>query len=326
MKSVSVENIDLEKINQYTRRELSQEEVYSFNVCLCDNDVDRDFECFSIEALQSLALLFVGKTGIFDHDPKGKNQSARIYSTEVVTDLSKTTSYGEAYCALNAKAYMVRSEKNADLILDIDAGIKKEVSVGCSVGDKVCSICGTNIRATTCEHIGGEQYGGKLCYTILKTATDAYEWSFVAIPAQKNAGVIKAFNAKKEVLSMDLSLEEIKKRFNSVTEDITISKKSASCLVAKIEALEELASLGKTYLNDLQQHVIKLSFLAGNEINGEVFGAVVSKMNLAELKAFERSYERTLSITDKQFENNFYQGQLPIKEKTMDGKNDSFKI
>ena len=31
----------------------------------------------------------------------------------------------------------------------------------------------------------------KICYTILDKITDSYEWSFVAVPAQVNAGVTK---------------------------------------------------------------------------------------------------------------------------------------
>ncbi len=35
-------NVLLEKLNQFTRRELSADEVYIFPVTLCDNDIDRD--------------------------------------------------------------------------------------------------------------------------------------------------------------------------------------------------------------------------------------------------------------------------------------------
>ncbi|MFR6411127.1 MAG: hypothetical protein ACLUNX_03185 [Angelakisella sp.] len=41
---------------------------------LCDNDLDRDHECFTDAALEKLAVLFRGKTGIFDHDPAGKSR------------------------------------------------------------------------------------------------------------------------------------------------------------------------------------------------------------------------------------------------------------
>ena len=61
----------MEKINRFTRKELTEDDVYCFSVILCDNEIDRDCEKFSVEALKELAGLFIGKTGIFNHDPKG---------------------------------------------------------------------------------------------------------------------------------------------------------------------------------------------------------------------------------------------------------------
>ena len=69
--------VRLAQLNQFTRRTLTQEEVFLFDVRLCDNEIDRDGERFSLEALEQLKTLFVGKTGIFDHNPKGENQTAR---------------------------------------------------------------------------------------------------------------------------------------------------------------------------------------------------------------------------------------------------------
>ncbi len=129
---------------------------------------------------------------------KSKDQSARIYTAKVVTDSKRKTADGEDYTYIEAKAYMVRTEKNKDLIAEIDAGIKKETSVGCAVRDISCSICGRNIKTEGCEHKKGNIYGGKLCCYLLSEPTDAYEWSFVAVPAQKNAGVIKAFSPSHE--------------------------------------------------------------------------------------------------------------------------------
>ena len=34
-------------------------------------------------------------------------------------------------------------------------------------------------------------YDGKTCHFVLSDPQDAYEWSFVAVPAQRDAGVIK---------------------------------------------------------------------------------------------------------------------------------------
>ena len=50
----------LEKINRYTQTPLQEDEVFVFSVVLCDNEVDRDFERFSVDALKKLAPLFEG--------------------------------------------------------------------------------------------------------------------------------------------------------------------------------------------------------------------------------------------------------------------------
>lgn len=194
---------DLEKINGLTRREFTEEELYTFPVTLCDNDIDRDGEAFTDGALEAMKELFIGKTGIFDHDPKGNNQTARIYDTEVVTDPEKKTAYGEPYKFLRGKAYTVRTDSNKSLIAEIDGGIKKEVSVSCSAQKRVCSVCGQNLNEHECEHIKGREYDGKTCYYALDDITDAYEWSFVAVPAQRNAGVTKQFTAEKEGEKME---------------------------------------------------------------------------------------------------------------------------
>lgn len=196
-----MDKTELDKINSLTRREFTEKELYTFPVTLCDNDIDRDKEAFSDAALEQMKKLFVGKTGIFDHDPKGENQTARIYDTEIVTDPEKLTAFGAPYKYLRGKAYTVRTDENKSLIAEIDAGIKKEVSVSCSAGKRICSVCGQNMNKTQCEHNKGVEYDGKLCYHTLDDITDAYEWSFVAVPAQVNAGVTKKYD--KEEKSMD---------------------------------------------------------------------------------------------------------------------------
>lgn len=180
---------DIGLINQYSLKELLPEEVYCFAVLLCDNEVDRDFERFDKAALTALSKLFLGKSGIFDHNWSAKEQVARLYRTEVVKGDSQTKA-GDPYYYLRGYAYMPRTEKNAGLIAEIEAGIKKEVSVGCAIGRTVCSICG--VENGKCEHVKGQEYGGKLCFFTLKDPADAYEWSFVSVPAQPAAGVTKS--------------------------------------------------------------------------------------------------------------------------------------
>lgn len=201
----------LTTLNHFTRRAHTLEEVYLFDLILCDNEIDRDGDCFSDRALEVMQKLFVGVTGIFDHNPKSGNQTARIFRTEVVTDSSRQTKTGKPYRYLKANAYMVRTNANADLIREIDAGIKKEVSISCAASEQICSICGANRLKKHCGHIKGRSYQGALCYTTLDGISDAYEWSFVAVPAQKHAGVTKTLGggcaAQPETKMLESALE-----------------------------------------------------------------------------------------------------------------------
>ena len=79
---------ELKAINAMSKKKLRPEEVYAFAVRLCDNEIDRDNERFPAATLEELAPLFVGRSGLFDHQWSTRNQAARIYRTEVVRELS----------------------------------------------------------------------------------------------------------------------------------------------------------------------------------------------------------------------------------------------
>lgn len=191
----------LAKINKFTRREFTEDEIYTFSVILCDNEIDRDCERFSDNALEQICSLFIGKTGISDHDPSASNQTARIFDTKLITDEARTTKYGSPYKYVKAYAYMVRTTDNRDLIAEIDGGIKKEVSISCSAAKRICSICGCDKSVQNCGHKSNKLYGKNLCHTVLDDIKDAYEWSFVAVPAQVNAGVTKHYSSEQAAAS-----------------------------------------------------------------------------------------------------------------------------
>ncbi|MBR6360861.1 MAG: hypothetical protein IKS04_03630 [Clostridia bacterium] len=231
---MSVTQQDIEKIREYTRKDIPAEEIYTFPLILCDNEIDRDGEKFTAEALGKLAELFRGKTGIFDHNMSSKDQTARIYETEVIRDPGHRTADGEIYTYLSAKAYMLRSDKNNELIAEIDAGIKKETSVGCSVDKVKCSICGRDMRRGECNHIKGRTYSGKKCAGLLCDPLDAYEWSFVAVPAQRNAGVTKSYSPHST--DFDIDIGEIRDEYRQSV----ISDAAELIPSVKAEILEEI--------------------------------------------------------------------------------------
>ena len=246
---------ELERINQFAKTPLTAEQVYTFTLRLCDNEVDRDLERFAPEALEELGRLFVGKSGVFDHQWSAQGQTARIYRTEVVEEPAVITAAGDGYRWLKGWAYLLRTEKNADLIAEIEGGIKKEVSVGCSMGRQVCSICGAE---GGCQHVRGQRYGDKLCFTELREPLDAYEWSFVAVPAQPGAGVLKRYGQEDRQTAL----------------------------------LRKQAALGERYMKELRREVVRLAMLADDGLDGGVFAAAAERLEEPELRELKRAYEK----------------------------------
>ncbi|MBR6568782.1 MAG: hypothetical protein IKK60_09065 [Clostridia bacterium] len=274
---------ELELINGYTRSTLSAEDVYIFSVTLCDNEVDRDFERFSTESLALLGELFKGKTGISDHSMRSADQRARIFRTYTEKQPGKKTSCGEDYTALKARAYMLRTDENASLIKEIEGGIKKEVSIGCAMKDCLCSVCGKDMKRHLCEHIKGKLYGDKLCHGILKNPTDAYEWSFVAVPAQRNAGVTKAFNKEEKREKMTIE------KFKNLKEDTLITAEELESLKAHIGSLENLASEGRAYREHLISEIKRYALIIMPTVNLSAFIKGCDCMDIGEVKSLCKS-------------------------------------
>lgn len=287
IKSSALNDGELELINNYARRELNEDEVYVFSVVLCDNDIDRDYERFTVESLEKLSQLFVGKTGIFDHNPKAKNQTARIISCKLEAVQGKKNSLGDDYFRLVARAYMPKSDSNKDLRLSIDSGITREVSVGCAVEKTLCSICGKDKFSSECAHIKGESYGGELCYGELVNPFDAYEFSFVAVPSQREAGVIKNFNGKEKLMPDILKLIE-------KGEALTISDNDCAKLKSYIDGLKKQAADGAVYRNSLIGDVLKYSAVVQPEISRKTMKSVAEALSIDELREFKNAYKKML--------------------------------
>lgn len=255
--------VQLEAINAQAKARLNGDQVYVFSLRLCDDQVDRDNERFDTAALAGLAKLFIGKTGIVDHKWSAENQVARIFETQVVKE------QGVSY--IKAWAYIRRGGANDEIIADIEAGIKKEVSVGCAMGRAVCSICGSEYG--TCGHRKGEAYDGQVCCAILQEPVDAYEFSFVAVPAQRDAGVLKALGGGKR------SLKELAEEFG---------------VQAEYRAMYKQAELGKRYQKELEDSVVRLGLALGLGVAEPVLRNVAKNAAAEDLLALKAAWEERL--------------------------------
>lgn len=293
---------DLALISRFTRKTPDAKDIYTFTVTLCDNEIDRDNERFSISALNKLKGMFEGVTGIFDHSMKSCDQTARIFKTEVVTDDTVITSCGEPYTRLKAWCYMLRTEKNSGLIGEIDAGIKKEVSISCSVRSRLCSVCGKDMRLHECCHTQGETVNGKVCHAILSDPSDAYEWSFVAVPAQRNAGVSKSAKKtsksgnKPTVLEFSDPTEIIKSLSKEIPDGgVALNSAQLKSLAGYIARIEEEADCARERRKIAEKEIIALSAFTLPDADTKMLTSILGKLENNEVfmlrKAFERKSE-----------------------------------
>ena len=256
--------VQLEAINAQAKAQLHAEQVYVFSLRLCDDQVDRDHERFDTAALGALAKLFIGKTGVVDHRWSAEKQIARIFETQVVKE--------EGISYIKAWAYIRRGGSNDEIIADIEAGIKKEVSVGCAMGMAVCSVCGSEYG--TCGHLKGEIYDGQVCCAILKEPMDAYEFSFVAVPAQWEAGVLKALGGGKR------NLKELAEEFGAQ---------------AEYRALYKQAELGRRYQKDLEDSVVRLGLSLELGVAEPVLRSLAKTAAAEDLLALKTAWEEKLN-------------------------------
>ena len=227
----------LEAINAQAKASMTAEQVYVFSLRLCDDQVDRDMERFDTAALPGLAKLFIGKTGIVDHQWSAGNQVARIFAAEVVQE--DRVSYIKAW------AYIRRGGTNEEVIADIEAGIKKEVSVGCAI-----------------------------CVAVLKEPMDAYEFSFVAVPAQPNAGVLKALGGGNR------TLKDLAEQFGVQSE---------------YRALFKEAQLGREYKKQIGNDVVRLCLSLDLGVEEPDLRAITEKAGAEELLKLKEALETRLA-------------------------------
>ena len=251
---LEITDADLRKINKYTLSPVSAEDVFIFKATIADNEQDdRNYMPFNLKALQDLKKLYPGKTMLKDHRRIADNQIARIYDTDLVQDANKQTELGELHTELVAKIYMIKTDSNKDLISEIVGGIKKEVSTSTVPEKMICNICGVDNMKDYCRHYPGYEYDvadstGKSvkrrCKMLLHGAKEAYELSFVAVPAQPRAATRKAVGFTKPVEESENDTSSIKNGVENA-EKTQLSELDERVLNARFKTAESFFNANK---------------------------------------------------------------------------------
>ncbi len=136
-----------------------------------------------------------------------------------------------------------------------------------------CAPSAARTRGAGCGHKPGEVYDGKLCYLSLEEASDAYEFSFVAVPAQPQAGVVKGCSGRREAACLK-----------------ELVQGNAGC-ARELETLEHEAALGRKWISSLRADVVRLGGLADPKLDLVVLKAIAEKLEEGELQELKRAYE-----------------------------------
>lgn len=202
----------LKRINQFTRKKVTAEEVVAFTTMSMNDMPDRDDDFFTTDTVKEFASLEapfspVGKSYMVDHDYKIANARGRIFGVD-------TQKVGNDLFLTN-EVYVPNTPQFQPFIESIDFGINWAVSVGVMLNGTECSLsfckAGFSSWGWWCQngHDKGLYYtedaeedswgyplpcdsrtaGAEKCLRAFKGARDFYELSQVFLGAQYHAQI-----------------------------------------------------------------------------------------------------------------------------------------
>ncbi len=114
---------------------------------------------------------------------------------------------------------------------------------------------------------------------VLKNPTDAYEFSFVAVPAQKKAGVLKELKG-----GVCLQLAEF------------VEKNGDSALLERFKALEQEAEFGRNCRRELVEKSVSLALLLDFGGDEAILRKAFSCLDASELQSLEKGMEEKAAL------------------------------
>lgn len=298
--SKNISDDDMKQINKYTRKDYTRDDIYAFEITLCDSELDVDYEAISKDCLYKLKDLSLGSSGFLTSDIM-----ARIFDTyieKVFISRSNSILAEETY-KLKAKAYVLKNaitEEKLNQILN-----HPQISVGFSVKRRVCSICGSS---ECCKHIKGQKYINEagielLCYRILNDPTDFYEWSIV--PNQQEP---KSHNNKPK--ESEVSIIKTKLMINGKLTDVELDGNGGITVIKpEIKAKRKITGwekveYGKTYyydssglICDTKESICEKHTLNYNNANYFLNEKLAD--NISRMQTLQRKLYRWQAVNDK---------------------------
>lgn len=174
---------DIERINRIAPKTLRLDQVFVRSMYLCSSQPCETDHCrFALSALKEISQKIIGQSVLVGHN-RSSLPLARFFKAEVIAKQDEPS--GEPTHFVRAWFYWLRDTSGAkDLLLNIDGGIYREVSLAWRFQSWRCSVCG--VQNGKCHHRPGERYESQKCERIIEHITDVMEGSLVYKGADKN--------------------------------------------------------------------------------------------------------------------------------------------
>ncbi len=188
----STQQEDLTALNALSPTRLDWDDVFVRSMYLCsDRPCECDWSRFTPHALEQIARLVIGQSVITGHDRRSL-PLARFFKAKTV---ERTGPDGEPVRWVQAWFYWLRETSGAvDLLLNIDGGIYREVSIAWRYRHWTCSICGE--EDGLCAHRPGEVSGEQRCLRVIDEIVDVLEGSLVYKGADQGATLARSFEGQ----------------------------------------------------------------------------------------------------------------------------------
>jgi hypothetical protein len=185
---------ELAQINRFALEPLAAGELYVRQVRLATDAYDRTWERLPRVMLERFALTLPGKPLLLGHD-HGETPTGLWFAAAVRQ--ARPGEPGE-WC-LDAWFYLRKSEANAEIRRQIDAGVIRYASIGFRHDGVQCDVCGAVMdRPGGCEHWPGREANGQAAtftYAGDPERVEAHEGSLVYLGAQYGAELVKAVDS-----------------------------------------------------------------------------------------------------------------------------------
>lgn len=267
---MNISKNDLEKIFKVSGKHYKEEDICVFPLVLVDNNLQKNFDRITIHGLYNLSGLLVGKKGNITGklaeraSLETRNAKGEAYAEEKPVifhawyeDMAKSNFMDVTLYQLKAKAYLVKTPENADVVKALE--VVGEIGASLLFSAKsYCSICGKQRHiGKPCEHIEGNTYDGSLSFNNIENIDDVYGFEFNLDNVFDNA-VAKLFEKNKNFAYAVARFVDMKDWEGRINDELNQNPNVPDDFDATPSAVSAMADMAKKKFDEAEPYELYL--------------------------------------------------------------------